>query len=576
MGMANPNTNNLSAGLLLQLSGAQPQELQELIVKYTGDITRVAQELNATVEILDQNYAIITLPVMEVPTLYGLPEIIYVERPKNLLFFLADSLRQSCITFVQSEFGFHLHGSGVLVGIIDSGIDYSHPDFRNPDGTTRIAYLWDQFLTGTPPEGFAHGAEFTMDQINAALASPNPLSVVPSQDTQGHGTAVSGIAAGNGRASNGLQVGVAPEATLIVVKLGNLGTQNFARTTEVMRAFKYIVTRAEELNMPVSINLSYGTNDGGHDGNSLFETYIDDITERWRTVASVATGNEGASGHHFSAVIKERESVRAEFVVSGSPQQVYLTLWKNFTDTFSYELISPGGKSTGVLSNLQTTTSATLDNVDITIFYGQPTHYTVAQEIYFLLQGQRGPIPAGFWTLVVTGTQVVDGSFNIWLPTIDVVANETTFLSPDVNITLTLPSTSSNVISVGGYNAVINVGADFSGRGFTRGNVYAKPDLVAPAVDITTARAGGGYDNFTGTSMAAPFVTGSAALMMEWGIVQGNDPFLYGQRVKAFLQRGATRDFLITYPSQLWGWGTLCLNRTMNELVQFQRRGGPV
>lgn len=567
---------NLAAELQLQLMGAQPQELQELIIKYSGDIVRVANELGAFVEILDENYAIITLPVSEVPALYSIPEVIYIERPKNLLFFLSDSLRQACITFVQSKFGFNLKGRGVLVGVIDSGIDYTHPDFRSEDGTTRIAYLWDQSLTGQPPMGFSHGVEFTMDQINEALLAPDPFSVVPSEDRQGHGTAVSGIAAGNGRASRGIQVGVAPEATLIVVKLGNLGTQNFARTTEVMRGFKYIITRAQELGMPVSINLSYGTNDGSHDGNSLFETYIDDISEQWRTVISIATGNEGAAGHHFSAIVTPNNPMRVEFVVSGNPQQVYLALWKNFADTFTYELISPGGRSTGVLSNQQGPTSATLDNVDVTIFYGQPTHYTTSQEIYFLLEGQRAPISPGFWTLVVDGEGIVDGRFDIWLPTVDVVANETAFLSPDVNITLTLPSTAENVISVGGYNAQINVSADFSGRGFTRSNIYPKPDIVAPAVDITTARAGGGYDSFTGTSMAAPFVTGSAALMMEWGIVQGNDPYLYGQRVKAFLQRGATRDFLIVYPSPLWGYGTLCLNRTMNELVEFQRRGGPI
>lgn len=566
----------LAAGLQFQLMGAQPQELQELIIKYNGDIMRVANELGAFVELLDENYAIITLPVSEIPSLYSMPEVIYIERPKKLMFFLSDSLRQACITFVQSEFGFNLHGGGVLVGVIDSGIDYTHPDFRNEDGTTRIAYLWDQSLTGQPPMGFSHGMEFSMEQINEALTAVDPYSIVPSQDIQGHGTAVTGIAAGNGRASRGVQVGVAPQATLIVVKLGNLGSQNFARTTEVMRAFKYIITRAQELGMPVSINLSYGTSDGSHDGNSLFETYIDAISERWRTVISVATGNEGAAGHHFSGIVTRDTPVRAEFVISGSPRQVFLAMWKNFSDTFTYELISPGGKTTGVISNQQGPTSATLSGVDVTIFYGQPTHYSTAQEVYFLLEGQRGPISPGFWTLVVNGERVVDGRFDIWLPTVDVVANETAFLSPDVNITLTLPSTSENVISVGGYNAQINVIADFSGRGFTRGDVYPKPDIVAPAVDITTARAGGGYDSFTGTSFAAPFVTGSAALMMEWGIIQGNDPYLYGQRVKAFLQRGATRDFLIEYPSPLWGYGTLCLNRTMNELTEFQRRGGPI
>ena len=558
------------------LPGVQSDGMIEIIVKYHGDIKEVGRELGVEIEILNDTYAIATLQIDQLPSFYQYNEVEYIELPKNLTFFLHTSMRAACISQVQSEMDFGLRGRGVIVGIIDSGIDYTHPDFRNDDGTSRVLFLWDQTIPGDPPEGFQNGAEYSNSQLNEALNSPEPLSVVPSRDTAGHGTAVAGVAAGNGRSSIGLQMGAAPEASIIVVKLGHRGNVNFARSTEVMRAIKYILDKAVSLNMPVSINLSYGTNNGAHDGSSLFETYLDSMSQQWKTSISVATGNEGSAGHHYSRVLSEMESDSVQITISGSPQSVYMTLWKNFTDTFTFELIGPSGSSSPVILPTQNLTRIAIDDTQVSVFNRQPTHYSEGQEIYFLFQGIDGPIPQGIWTLVVTGEQVVDGRFDIWLPTLEDVSYDTTFLQPSLDVTLTLPSTAQKVISVGGYNATIDTSVDFSGRGFTRNNIFVKPDLVAPAVGIITAKTGGGYDAFTGTSIAAPFVTGSAALMMEWGIVQGNDPFLYGQRIKAFLQKGANRKFAIPYPNPIWGYGTLCLRGAMFYLKQFQRGGSAI
>ena len=548
--------------------------LIEVIVKYHGDIEAVGKQVGADIEILTSNYAIATLDVSKLPEFYSFDEVEYVELPKNLTFLLHESLRNSCITTVQSENGLGLRGEGVIVGIIDSGIDYTHPDFITEEGESRILFLWDQTIQGgTPPEGFRNGAEYDNAAINEALNSNQPFAIVPSVDVAGHGTAVAGVAAGNGRASQGEQRGVAPESSIIVVKLGHAENENFTRSTEVMRAIKYIVDKAEQLNMPVSINLSYGTNNGSHDGTSLFETFINTMTQQWKTVMSVATGNEGAAGHHFSAQIKQRESLNVEIAIGGDTESLYMTLWNNFADTFTFTLISPSGRASPVILPTQSLTSFTLDNVEITVFIRQPTNYNPSHEVYFRFQALEGIIPQGIWRLVVTGNQVVDGRFDIWLPTIEDISEDTAFMNPSLDITLTLPSTALDVISVGGYNATINTSADFSGRGYTRNNVYVKPDIVAPAVGITTSRAGGGYDSFTGTSIAAPFVTGSAALMMEWGIVNGNDPYLYGQRVKAFLQKGARRKFSMVYPNPIWGYGELCLNSTMDFLEEYKRGG---
>lgn len=557
------------------LSGQVAREgLVEVIVKFSGSLEDIRTDLNADIELLSQNYAIVTLPLDQLAKLYDYPQIEYIELPKVLSFVLRESLDSACIASVHSPTGLSLTGKGVIVGIIDSGIDYSHPDFRNSDGTTRIVYLWDQTGTGTPPQGFRNGVEYTQKQIDLALTSPSPLDIVPQVDTVGHGTAVAGVAAGNGAASGGLERGAAPGASLIVVKLGNTGNESFTRTTEIMRAVKYISDKALELHMPVSMNISYGTNNGSHMGYSLFDRYLDSMCERWKTVISVATGNEGAAGHHFSTVLTDEEPISIEFSVSGNPRLFYMTLWKNFVDTMTFELISPDGRSTGMIQPLQSVTYRTLSDTDVSVIYAQPTHLTTLQEVYFLFQMRTPAAGTGVWKLIARGEKIVDGRFNIWLPTVEDVSQNTTFLSPDINLTLTIPSTARSVISVGGYNSIIDIAAVFSGRGADCGCAPMKPDLVAPAVNIVAPKAGGGYDSNTGTSMAAPFVTGSAALMMEWGIVRQNDPFLFNQRVKAFLCRGARRKESLTYPNNQWGYGALSLCDTMNELVEYTRTGG--
>ena len=555
-------------------TGIQEEGLVEVIVKYNGDIVSVGQKVGADIEILTSNYAIATLDIRQLNDFYKYKEVEYIEVPKNLTYFIHNSLRAACISSVQSGTSYNLTGKGVVIGIIDSGIDYTHTDFRNEDGTSRVLYIWDQTIQGSPPAGFKNGAEYNNAQLNTALSNPQPLSVVPSTDTAGHGSAVAGISAGNGRSSSGAFLkGAAPEASLIAVKLGHRGVENFTRSTEIMRAVKYIIDKAEALNMPVSINLSYGTNNGSHDGTSLFETFIDTMADRWKTVINVATGNEGTAGHHFSAKIKQKESISVEIALAGNAKNIYMTLWKNFADTFSFQLISPSGKSSPTISSAESLVSFTLDNVMITVFNRQPNHYNEANEIYFMYQGLTEAIPPGIWNLVVKGDLVVDGRFDIWLPTLEEVTENTSFFNPSLDTTLTIPSTASKVISVGGYNSAIETSADFSGRGYTRNNVYVKPDLVAPAVGITTVKAGGGYEAFSGTSIAVPFVTGSAALMMEWGIVKGNDDFLYGERIKAFLQKGARRKFTIEYPNPIWGYGTLCLNASMDFLDEYKRGG---
>lgn len=540
----------------------------EVIVKYNGDIVRVAELLGGTAEKLSDRYAVITAESDRIEDLYRFTEIEDIESAKRIYFETNFNLSSSCIGTVQEKNSFALTGRGVAAGIIDSGIDYTHLDFRNDDGTSRILALWDQTIDGAPPEGFNEGSEYTNNMINLALASSEPFDVVPSKDNIGHGTAVAGIAAGNGSASDGENSGVAPLCDLIVVKVGQKGNDFFAQTTEIMRAVRYVIDKAREYAKPVAINLSFGMNNGAHDGGSLFEEFLSEVSNEWKCVIVAPTGNEGAAGHHYSGRVGNGETKNIEFFTASGIAGFYLTLWKNFADRFAVELIFPGGMSSGIIDIENQIKTVRYGGIVLTVIYGQPTRYSADQEVYFDVSSESGSMNAGAWILRIVPVDIVDGSFEIWLPTLEEATGRTYFSGPDVYGTMTIPATARKLVRVAGYNDRIGSIAPFSGVG-RRDSTDQLPDVAAPAVNILTARVGGGYDSFTGTSFAAPFVTGSAALMMEWAIINGNSPFFYGERIRAFLRLGAKRSSGTVYPNPQFGYGRLCLSTTLDYMVAY-------
>lgn len=503
--------------------GYFPEErMWELIVKYSGNIREILGEDIEITELLNE-FAIITVPESRIDQLAQYPQIEFIEKPKRLFFAVNQGRSASCMNAVQSEFsplGVSLTGRGVLVACIDSGIDYSHPDFCNPDGTTRILRLWDQSIQGNPPAGYRIGTEYTAEQINEALRAGTRAErerIVPSRDLSGHGTGVMGIAAGNGRASQGVNRGVAYESNLLVVKLGNPRQDGFPRTTELLQGIDYVIRKSVEFALPVALNLSFGNNYGSHSGESLIEAYIDDAANLGRSVISVGMGNEGNAAIHTSGTIQTGETAEVQLNVAEYEASLNVQLWKQYVDDIQIVLVHPNGQQAGPLQPILGPQRFTLGTTQLLFYYGEPGPFSLSQEIYIDFIPQNLYVDSGTWKIRLVSGKIVDGRYDLWLPGGGVLNEGTKFPFPTAQTTMTIPSTARRVISVGAYNSRLLSYADFSGRGYTRVTNQVKPDLAAPGVDIMTAAPGGGYGPRSGTSFATPFVTGAAALMMEWG-----------------------------------------------------------
>ncbi|MBQ9122597.1 MAG: S8 family serine peptidase [Lachnospiraceae bacterium] len=516
----------------------------ELIVKYNGSLDFL-RNAGIEAEELIAGYGILVVPEDLIPLVANRPEIEYIEMPKRLFFSLRQGKEASCIFPITQREPF-LTGKGVLVAVIDSGIDYESSFFRNLDGSSRIVEFWDQ----------STGKIFDNNTINMLLLN-NRESLFferPSPDVSGHGTLVTQIAAGS-------PAGVAPESELLIVKLGQSVGDSFPRTTGLMRALTYVTKKAQELGRPVAINLSFGNTYGSHQGTSLLERFIDNVAEIGRTVICVGTGNEAASGGSVRGVLSQ-VGLSQELTVGPYETTLNLQIWKEYVDQFQITVVSPSGQRISVpdLYVGSGKSVVSLEDTKLLIYVGEPSPYSTMQEIYFEFLPMGNYITQGIWTFVLTPVRVVTGEYAFYLPSQAARSTDTRLVGATPEGTFTIPSTASRVVRVGAYDARYDSYADFSGRGLN-GNY---PDLVAPGVDIRVPIEGESDRIVSGTSFATPFVTGSATLLMEWGIIGRRDPFLYGEKIKAYLQSGARpirgeRE----YPNPKVGYGALCLEESL-------------
>ncbi|MDP4177712.1 MAG: S8 family peptidase, partial [Bacillota bacterium] len=523
----------------------------ELTVLYSTNADKVRKSVNdlgGTLEDLGFGFGIVTINVSNAEKLLTIPEIQYIELPKTLFTSYRPANDASCISAVWQVYG--LTGAGILVGFVDSGIDYTHPAFIDENGNTRIEYICDY------SEG---GKVWSKKDINNAIKSPNPLSIVPETDEIGHGTHVAGIACAGGNIDK-INYGAAYKSSIIMVKMTPKGKVNYAKSTQLMRGIKFLIDRAAELKMPLVINLSFSTNDGAHDGQSLLEQYISTISSLERISFVVAAGNEGDAAHHYGGDLKKQQDITVNVA---NETALILQLYKNLTDNISIQIKDPSGKSSEIQKIEEGYKSGSIGENKYFIYYSGPKPFSLNGEVIITFASSGEFLTSGPWTLTIYMDEGSGKHYDIWMPISEDLNKDTKFLQPNPYNTLGIPATASYVIAVGSYNNVTNTISSFSGRGRVN-NIYTKPDITAPGENIQSSVPGGGFDVLSGTSMAAPITAGACALFMEWGLLKGNDPLMYGDRLRYYLLKGATRGRAgVTYPDAEWGYGTLCLRQSI-------------
>ena len=485
------------------------------------------------------------------------------------------ALEAAGILRVQEQPFLNLRGSGVLVGIVDTGIDYTNSVFRYEDGSSKIVSIFDQTdFEGTPPYDFLIGQEYTQEQINEALMSEDPLSIVPVDDPSGHGTFLASVAAGR---EEGNFLGAAPDAELIVVKLKKArpyylkkylipSDQEYVyESSAIMVGIEYIIRKARDLGRPAAICLGLGTNFGGHDGFSVFGRYLNRVSILPGIALSVAGGNEVNAKHHYSGTIEGTERPHTVGLrVGENAGDIYLSIWNTAADRVSVSVTSPTGEVVERfpavdLGRLET--RLVLEQATVVIEYYFPTRGLGSQNTVIKILDAT----PGIWTITLYGEIILEGQFHIWLPIRGFVSPAVEFLVPDPFYTITSPGTSLQAISCGGYNDLANSLYENSSWGPSRIEALL-PDLVAPAVNVVGVFPKTGFGVMTGTSVGAAITTGACALMLEWGIVKGRNLSMSTSQIRAYLIRGAVRFPEVEYPNYQWGYGILNLYDSFEAL----------
>lgn len=502
----------------------------------------------------------------------GLPQFsienyTYTAIPKCYGLLDTTALEVSGIIRMQNQPVLSLKGTGVLVGFIDTGIDYANPLFRYTDGSSRIVRIWDQTIQdGTPPAGVLYGAEYTKEQIDAALTSGNPYESVPSRDTNGHGTFLAGVACGSEDVPNDF-IGAVPNAQIAVVKLKEAkqylkdfffvpeGVPAY-QENDIMMGVSYLNALANILNLPLVICIALGNSIGSHGKNGPLTAFLNTICGRRRRSIVTAVGNEANARHHFQGrLAADMQYEDVEISVEEDMNGFFVEMWAKAPELYSVSVISPTGEQLRRLpfqAGASETFKFVFEGTMVTIDYRIEAKESANQLIYLRFEMPR----KGLWIVRVYPENVVSGLYNMWLPMRQLTGGSVFFLRSNPEITLVSPSNATQVISVGGYNAANqSIFAD-SGRGFTVSGEI-KPDFAAPAVNVYGPGLRNNYVTFTGTSASAAITTGAVAQIMQWALVEQNEVTLSNAGIKNMLIRGAGRTNERSYPNREWGYGSL-------------------
>jgi len=547
----------------------------DLIVEYSEDKINLSEFSNDTINIIDDKYAVIHIPADRVTQQFFQKHDFSII-PK--LFGLVDttSLDEMGVKKVQRVPSLALSGQGVLLGFVDTGIEYTNPLFKNADNTTRILSIWDQSIENIQASSdiFYYGTQYSEEQINEALKSEAPLTIVPSTDQIGHGTMLAGLAGGSIIEESDF-VGVVPLSQFIIVKLkpakSNLKQLILVpedticyQENDIMFGITYLLNVANRLKKPIAICIGLGTNQGSHDGRTPLADLIYTRSNRIGTATVVAAGNEGNTGHHYYGIVDPKLGFNLVEIKVGEGESGFLMeLWGSLPGSYSIDITSPNGEYIPrILPKLHASRT-----INFTF------EKTIILVDYFIVEAQTGdqlilirfkyPSP-GIWKLKVYAGKI-SSDFHIWLPMRGFITENTSFINPNPYTTITCPGYSLSAITATAYNHKDQSIYLNAGRGYSRINLI-KPDLAAPGVNVYSPLLGNDFGGKSGTSIAVALTTGVSAMLLEWGIVKSNYPTMNSQQVKKFLIRGVERNVNLAYPNREWGYGTIDIYRTFESL----------
>ena len=562
-------------------------EYVTLITQFSGDIVEAFSKIDyACAYTFSRSYAIVSVRKGMEARLFNDVKVLIATEYSGVFFPNALSpINTANISLFHENPLLNLRGSGVLVGILDSGIDYLNIDFMTEDDRTRIVTIWDQSVqTGPAPGNYGFGTEYNREQINlaiqASLTGGDPYAIVNHRDDTGHGTAVASIVGGRGR---GEVVGGAPDCEFVIVKLKQAKKSSLEvagiyeteistpiyETSDILLGMNYLAELRESIQRPMVILIPLGSNYGGHDGGTAVERYIDVVSLRRGLIVVTGTGNEGAGEGHASGILQKTGDIQiVEINVDPAQKGLAIFFWAKKPDKVSVGIIAPSGESVeripirrGQSQQFKLLFEQSTINVD----YFYPENITGDIFIRIFIKD----VKPGVWQLRVIGEFIANGRYDLWLSSRVLLSPQTRFLNPDPLVTLQIPATGKSAIVTATYNQDLNILYPASGKGFTRDG-RIKPDLTSGGVDVLAATVGGGTATYTGSSMAAAVLASAVTLILQWGIVEGNDPNLYARKVRTYLIRGTRKRPGDVYPNEEWGYGILDLENTFNVIRNIQ------
>lgn len=562
------------------------------VVAYDGDIEKEVSKINdVSVYIIDDTYAVISVKYADYKAIIqSISSIVYIEL--NGIYTLSESpVDDSKATLYHRNPYLNLRGRDVIVAIVDTGIDYLNKEFIREDDTTRILKLWDQTLESDKrPDGFVHGSEYTSEDINKAIEAQknggNPYDIVPSKDDYGHGTKIAGIVGARG--ANREVIGVAPDCEFIIIKLEEAaeeyvefyyakGDKPKYRNTDLIMALKYLYQLSFTVEKPMVIYLPLGSNLGDHSGYSILERYIDNkISQKNSLVVVTSTGNEGNSDTHASGIIeRDGDSKIIEINCDKNQKGLIVQIYARRPSAMKLSITSPSGetfentnpqKTKHILINDAPDWYFIYEGTRVEVTYDSPDEFTGDDKILI----KMNDITEGIWRLKLTGEHIVQGNYDAWMLQRELLSENTKFLSPSPYTTLTIPGTAKTILNTSYYNQNNGATVSESGRGFTMSN-YIQPIITAGGINAVTTKPGGGSTTMSGGSVAGAVLAGCCALILQWAIIDKNDPQMYATKLQAYIIRGARKRVGDTYPNRQWGYGILDIQGIFNSLINSSK-----